>query len=148
MNTESTIIEVNGVKMEVDLRHAKVVHQNIRVGSKVKLLEKGPYNGPQVHPGVVVGFEPFTDLPTIIVAYVKIGYSESGLLFAYVNAKSSDKWDMVPSVDDEMPIDQADVLGHFDREANKKRAELADIEAKRDYFLRHFNAYFARAAVA
>lgn len=145
--SETRIIEINGVKMEVDLRHARVVHENIKVGSKVKLLQKpGPYSHEtSVHPGVVVGFEPFADLPTIIVAYVKIGYGESGLNFAYINAKSADKWDMVPSLDDERPIDQADVLGFFDREANKKRAELADIEAKRDYFLRHFNAYFNQA---
>ena len=142
MNTETTIIEINGVKMEVDLRHAKIVHQNIRVGSRVKLLEKGGYGGPTVFPGVVVGFEPFTDLPTIIVAYVKTGYSAPGLEFAYINAKCAEKWDMVPSMDDDLPVAKGDVLAHFDREADKKRAELHDIEAKRDFFLRHFNRYF------
>ena len=143
METATTIIEINGVKMEVDLRHAKIVHENIKVGSKVKLLEKSAYSAPSVHPGVVVGFEPFTDLPTIIVAYVKIGYGEGGLNFAYINAQSVEKWDMVPSLDDELPINQADVLGSFEREAAKSRAVLNDIEAKRDYFLRHFNQYFA-----
>lgn len=142
MNTEKTIVEINGVKMEVDLRHAKIVHENIRVGSKVKLLEKSSYGAPSVYPGVVVGFEPFTDLPTIIVCYVKTSYSDSGIHFAYVNAKSTEKWDMVPSVDDELPVSKPDVLSFFDREADKKQAELREIEAKRDFFLRHFNRYF------
>ena len=111
MNTETTIIEINGVKMEVDLRHAKIVHQNIRVGSRVKPPEKGGYGGPTVFPGVVVGFEPFTDLPTIIVAYVKTGYSAPGLEFAYINAKCAEKWDMVPSMDDDLPVAKGDVSG-------------------------------------
>lgn len=145
MNTETTIVEINGVKMEVDLRHAKIVHENIRVGSKVKVLEKSTYTGATVYAGVVVGFEPFTDLPTIIVAYMKEGYTDAGLHFAYINAKSAEKWDMVPSMDDELPLVKGDVLARFDRDADKKRAELADIEAKRDFFLRHFNRYFEAA---
>jgi hypothetical protein len=145
MNTEKTIVEINGVKMEVDLRHAKIVHENIRVGSKVKLLQKSTYGDPAVYPGVVVGFEPFTDLPTIIVCYVKTGYSDSGIHFAYVNAKSGEKWDMIPSMDDELPVSKADVLSFFDRESDKKSAELREIEAKRDFFLRHFNRYFSEA---
>lgn len=144
MNTEKTIIEINGVKMEVDLRHATVIHENLKVGSKVKLLEKNDYGSPTVHTGVIVGFEPFQSFPTIIVAYIKTGYSSDGLLFAYVNSSeaATKKWEMVPSYDDELPIRKADVLAHFDRESNKKRAELDDIESKRDYFLRYFNVYF------
>jgi len=143
MNTENTIIEINGVKMEVDLRHAKIVHENIKVGSKVKLLVKNDYNGPAVHAGVVVGFEPFSDLPTIIVAYVTESYSDAGLKFAHINAKSADKFDLVPSVDDELPIKKEDVLAQFDRKIESKRAELETLESQRDYFLRHFNRYFA-----
>jgi hypothetical protein len=145
METERTIIEVNGVKMEVDLRHARIVHENIKVGSKVKLLVKNDYSGPVVYAGVVVGFEPFDSLPTIIVAYVKEGYTEAGLYFAHVNAKSADKYDMVPSLDDELPIKKEDVLAQFDRKIEKARAELESHEAQRDYFLRHFNRYFDRA---
>lgn len=146
MENGTTIIEVNGVKMEVDLRHAKIIHTNIRVGSKVKVLAKGGYGGPEVYPGVVVGFEPFTDLPTIIVAYVKNSYSSAELLFAYVNSKSADKWDLVPAVDDELPLNKADILTCFDRDIAKRQTEIADFEAKRDFFLRNFNTYFALAA--
>lgn len=146
MDTERTIVEINGVKMEVDLRHARIVHENIKVGSKVKLLVKNDYSGPVVYAGVVVGFEPFDTLPTIIVAYVKDGYSDAGLFFAHVNAKSADKYDLVPSLDDELPIKKADVLAQFDRKIEKARAEVEAAESQRDYFLRHFNRYFAPAS--
>jgi hypothetical protein len=140
--SEMTLIEINGVKMEVDLRHAKIVHENLRVGSKVKLLEKSGYGGgASVWPGVIVGFEPFPTLPTIIVAYMDTGYS-GGLKFAHVNSKSADKWELVPSIDDELPLAKGDVLSRFDREIEKKQAEKDELERQRDFFLRNFNAYF------
>jgi len=142
MNAEKTIIEVNGVKLEVDLRHARVVHENLHVGSKVKVLAKGGYGGPVVHPGVVVGFEPFRELPTIIVAYLDISYAKAELNFAYINEKSADKWDLVPAVDDEIPVNRADVLAVFDREILKRQEEIRDFERRKEYFMRNFNVYF------
>lgn len=145
MNSEMTIVEINGVKMEIDLRQARVVHQNLRVGSKVKLLIKSDYGDPQVHPGVIVGFEPFTDLPTIIVAYVVSSYSEIKLEFAYVNGKSEKKYSLVPSMDDELPLERSKVLQVFERDIAKLERQIEDVKAKRDYFERNFNVYFSTA---
>lgn len=147
MSNEKTVIEINGVKMEVDLRHAKVIHDNIRVGTKVKILMKSSYGEPAVWPGVVVGFEPFVDLPTIIVAYIEHSYASANLKFAYVNKNSAEKYSLVPSLDDELPIDKAAVLDVFDRDITKKRAEIDDINARRDFFLRNFDRYFQDAEV-
>lgn len=143
--SEMTIVEINGVKMEVDLRHAKIVHENLRVGTKVKVLTKNDYSGPSVYAGVIVGFEPFPSLPTIIVAYIDTSFT-GGLKFAYINSNSAEKWEIVPSLDDELPIAKNDVLAQFDRQIEQKEAELRDLKGKRDFFLRHFNAYFAHFA--
>lgn len=143
--SEMTLIEINGVKMEVDLRHAKIVHENLRVGSKVKLLDKSGYGGVQVWPGVIVGFEPFPSLPTIIVAYVSTEYT-GGLKFAHVNGKSADKYEIVPSIDDELPIAKSDVLARMDRDIEKKQVEIDEVKRQRDFFLRNFNAYFEHFA--
>lgn len=139
---DKQVIEINGVKMEVDMRYAKRI-DTLRVGSKVKVLVKGSYSGPEVHAGVVVGFEPFQDLPTIIVCYLAVNYSEAKLEFAYINSGSADKYDIVASVDDDLPIKKADVLARMDREVAKLNEQIADIERKRDYFLTHFNMHFA-----
>jgi hypothetical protein len=150
MESTTRIIEINGVKMEVDLRHATVVHENIRVGTKVKMLMKQETYGSKdvkVFPGVVVGFEPFQDLPTIIVCYLECDYSGATLKFAYLNKASSEKYEIVISQDEELPIQKADVLAKIEREIAKKRDEIGDLELKRDYFLRHFNRYFEPAAV-
>ena len=146
--TESTqIVEINGVKMEVDMRHAKVVHDNIRVGSAVKLLEKNSYGSPEVYTGVVIGFLPFDEMPTIQVAYVKDSYASADLLFANVNEKSADKFSLVPCYDDELPINREDMISKFDRKVQKAEAEIREIQDKKAYFLKHFDQFFADHAV-
>lgn len=145
MSTDTTIIEINGVKLEVDLRKARVVHDNIKIGSRVKLLEKSAYGGPEVYAGVVVAFEPFESLPTIVVAYIKNAYGENNFVhFAYINAsdKAKEKWEMVPSQDDDMPIARENIMKGFEREIQKHEQEIIGLNARRDYFTRNFGAYF------
>lgn len=140
MSEEKQVIEINGVKLEVDMRYAKRI-DTLRVGSKVKLLRTGQYDGNKVYPGVVVGFEPFDKLPTIIVAYLEVSYSESKLKFEYINSES-EKVELIASVDDEIPVDKADVLAGFTKEQRELEAKMDDLNRKREYFLRHFNEYF------
>ena len=149
MSDEKQIIEINGVKMEVDLRHAKVIHDNIRVGSKVKVMVKSTYVSPEVYAGVVVGFEPFPDLPTIIVAYVVETWNEAKLEFAYINPgeKSAEKYALIPAIDDELPINRATVIGAFDREIAKHERAIAEVREKRAYFEARFGQWFERAEV-
>lgn len=90
MNKETTIIELNGVKLEVDLRTAKRV-DTLRVGDRVRLLEKSSYSSSvTVHHGIIAGFEPFPSAPTIIVAYLKTAYREATIEFVYLNTASEE----------------------------------------------------------
>src|SRR6478609_5135979 len=120
---EKTIVEINGLKMEVDMRHATRIDTMV-VGSKVKVLVKSDYSSPEVYSGVVVGFEAFKDLPTIIVCYLVVSYNEAKLQFAYINSDSAKKYDIVLSVDEEIPIEKADVLSRMDKEIAKKQEEI------------------------
>lgn len=149
-NGNTMIVEVGGVKMEVDMRHATIIHQNLAVGSKVKLLDKGGYGGATVHPGVIVGFNNFESAPTIIVVYVKVEYgNDSPVRFAYINGTedSKKKWDMVPDMDDDMPVSRDTVLRQLDRQIEKAQAEVREALAKREYFLQHFGAYWPELAL-
>jgi hypothetical protein len=141
---EKQIVEINGIKMEIDMRHATRIDTMV-VGSKVKVLIKSTYSSPSVYPGVVVGFEAFKELPTIIVCYLEHSYSEAKLQFAYINASTNEKYDLVLSVDEELPIAKDDVLAQMDKEISKKQEEIDQIMRKRDYFLKHFNKYFEAA---
>ena len=138
---ETQIFEINGTKVEVDLRTATRI-DTFTIGTKVKLLKKSDYSEPEVYSGVIVGFEPFESLPTLIVCYLENGYLSTDLKFAHINSNSADKYEMVQSIDDTMPVDRADVLDKLSAEVEKKRAEIEEIEKKRDYFLRHFDQWF------
>lgn len=136
-NVEVVQVEINGVKMEVDLRTAKRI-ETLRVGTRVKILRKKWGDTFEVLPGVVVGFEPFRGLPTIIVATVDL--AEAKVEFVYYNAKQKDV-EMVAAVDDVL-LDRETVEAKFEQAIGKHRREIADIEEKRDYFRRTFGLYW------
>ena len=138
--SEKTIIEVNGVKLEVDLRHAKRI-DTLAVGDRVKVLVK-QYSDYAVHAGTIIGFEPFQNLPTVIVAYLVKDYNSTSIKFLYYNAQSKEVEVIKAIDDDQLDIDKATVLQQFDREMQKKRDELADLEEKRSFFVSNFKAYW------
>ena len=137
---QTTIIEVNGVKLEVDLRTAKRIDQ-LSIGSRVKCLVKGYGNDFATYPGVIVGFDPFPSMPTMNVAYLDTSYG-GGLKFKAFNSETKD-FEVVADLDNNrLEIDREDVLRRMDREIEAKRIELEKLEAQRSYFLTHFGRYF------
>ena len=140
-NSEKRIIEIGGVKMEVDLRYAKRIDE-LRVGDRVKVLIK-EYSNYAVYPGTIVGYEAFEKLPTIIVAYFKRDYASSNINFLYFNAETKDT-EIVKAMDgDLLGLDKADALKQFDNEIRKKDNELKDMLRKKQYFLDNFDKYWA-----
>lgn len=138
--SEKTIIEINGVKMEIDTRYAKRI-DTMQVGDRVKVLIKG-YTDYVVHSGTVIGFEPFAVLPTIVIAYLEKSYSSVGIKFLYFNAQTKET-EIIKAIDDDcLEIDKAGVLQMFERDIQKKQDELDDLLAKKDYFLDNFRAYW------
>lgn len=138
---EMTVIEINDVKMEVDLRQARRV-DSLRVGDRVKVLIKN-YSDYKVYAGTVIGFEPFENLPTVIVAYLETSYSSAGIKFLYFNAQTKET-EIIKSVDDDqLDLNKSGVLEQFDTDIAKKELELEDIRKKRQFFLDNFKAYWA-----
>lgn len=145
---EKMIVEVSGVKMEVDMRTAKRI-DTLQIGSRVKVLRKSAYASDyRVMPGVIVGFEPFESLPSIVVCYLDISWSEAKLEFFTFNAKSTDI-EIVAALDhDELEVSRSDVFARIDKEIAKKQEEIAELERRREFFDRNFAAYFATHADA
>lgn len=138
-------VEINGVKCEVDTRNARVI-ESYRVGDRVKLLHKEQYQKEYtVSSGVIVGFEMFEKLPTIVVAYVQKVYSDWKVKFAYLNAQTQNT-EITPMTEAETNLLERDeVLQSFDMEILKKRQELDVLERQRAYFLDQFGAMFGEA---
>lgn len=140
MDDTKQIIEVNGVKLEVDMRHARRIEE-LRVGSRVKVLKKLYGDNIEVYPGIVVGFEPFPELPTIIIAYVKSEYNDVGLHTVSFNASTKDV-QIVAAIDDDFSVSKDEVLGWFRRERQKLDEKRREIDAKEEFFLDRFKAYW------
>ena len=136
---EKRIVEINGVKLEVDLSTAKVV-ENYRVGDNVKVLIK-KYNNYESNAGVIVGFDEFKNLPTIVIAYLDIGYERAEINFVYLNAQTKD-CEICPMLERELPFDKARVLDMFNRNIEKCEQTLTDAKNKKAYFLAEFGTYF------
>lgn len=139
---ETVQVEIHGIKLDVDLRYAKRI-DTLQVGSRVKCLVKSQYGGgTQVYPGIIVGFEPFPSLPTIQVAYIDLGYGAETLKFFAFNAESKD-FEIVPDVDNlSIEVHEADVLKRFDREIEKKKIELQELQQRKQFFKDKFSTYF------
>lgn len=141
--TESTkqIVEINGVKLEIDTRYARRIEE-LKVGSRVKVLIKGYSDNWDAWSGVVVGFEPFPDRPTIIVAYIETSYNKAEMKLLHWHKGTKDH-QIIAALDDDFTVTKGEVLGWFDREEQKKLDEIAEIKAKRTFFLDRFKAYWA-----
>lgn len=137
---EKTIIEVNGIKLEIDLRHAKKIEQ-YRVGDKIKVLKKKYSDSYESYFGVIAGFDSFKDRPTIIIAYIETAYNGVNLHFAYINSESKDI-EIAPAHDFDLSYEKGEIVGKFDAEVEKKQLEIKDIERKKKYFLDMFGRHF------
>lgn len=143
--SEKTIVEVNGIKLEVDLRYARRIDE-IRIGDRVKVLKK-QYDGFKVHPGIVIGFEPFQQLPTIVCAYIDQDWSKAEMKFLHFNAKAEDV-EIVHAADEDFHVDRNAIMARFDKEIATKEREIESIREQRRYFETNFRAYWERVAMA
>lgn len=132
------VVEINGIKMEVDLRTARRVDR-FRVGDRVKVLTKEYGDKYKTHLGVIVGFDAFEKLPTITICYLE-GYSPK-LCFVGINANTEDV-EIVACQDDDALVDKGEVLARLQAEIDTKQAEMEDLERKRRYFEERFAAWF------
>src|SRR3990172_8677945 len=125
---DKTIVEIGGVKMEVDLRHARTI-ESYKIGDSVKLLVKKYGDDYQSCPGIIIGFDDFKQLPTIVVAYLDATSYSAELQFAYYNSKTAEKLEICPMTDPYIAIEKTRVLDIMDGKIQTKEQELADLKA-------------------
>jgi hypothetical protein len=136
-------IEVEGVKLEVDMRRAKKI-EAYKVGDPVRVLCKN-YSGYKVHSGVIVAIEAFEKLPTVVIAYISdiLSYSGDGgnVEFVYLNAQTKDT-EICPMVDDDIVPTRDTMVTYFNRAIEKKEEEIRAIRSKKKYFLDRYGIAF------
>ncbi len=136
---EKQIIEINGIKMEIDMRHAKKV-ENYKVGDNIKVLIKGYSDSYNTYPGVIIGFDQFNNLPTINICYVALDYNSAEIKFIGVNSKTQDV-EIVHMEEYEKVLDRQRAVDLLNDKISKANAELDELVRKRNYFVEKYNQY-------
>ena len=137
MDENKRIIEINGVRLEVDLRSARRIDE-FRVGDSVKVLDnRGGKN--EMKAGVITDFANFKELPTLIVAVYRAGdyWSKPSIEFITFNSET-EGIEIVGVSAEEIIVSRETVVQKFDDEIAKKRDELNDLIIKRDTFVKYF----------
>lgn len=125
MDENTRIVEINGIKVEVDLRTAKRVDQ-FKIGNPVKVLRKRYGDTYEVLPGAIVGFAEFSVLPTIEIVTI----SHSGEVeFIAFNEKSQDI-ELAPMNRYEMAFDQSAIESSLVRNVEKAQSAVREAETK------------------
>lgn len=139
MEENKKIIEINGVKIEVDLRTAKRIDE-FKVGDSVKVLQKNgsDYN---VSAGVIIDFVMFKELPTIQIAIFKSDYWGQTISFINFNSQTKDV-EIAAVSEHELVLEKDRVIDKINREIEKKQSEIDELQTKKDYFVKHFKKYF------
>jgi len=139
--TSKKLVIVDGVKMELDMRTAKLCQVDVfKIGDAVKVM-KTDYSTPEVYVGAIVGFDNFKDNPTITIAYLKVDYNGAVIEFISVN-KNSENVQICKASEADLPYSKSDILQKIDRQVELKEQELKDLKQKKKYFIDHFGSCF------
>jgi hypothetical protein len=139
MSGEKRIIEVQGVKIEVDTRDITVI-DTYRIGQNVKVLIK-TYNDWKLFHAVIIGFYPFNNLPTITLAYLDPSYGDEKVKFIALNKDSKDV-ELCPAAELDLELDKKDILDSMDRKIESIKQDLAKNVMQREFFLQRFDSIF------
>ncbi len=135
--SDKKIIEVNGIKLEVDMRYAKRIDE-FKVGDTVKVLDNRNDRN-ELKSGVITDFANFKELPTIMVAVYKSGdyWSAPTIEFIPYNAET-EKIEIVGVSAEEVIVSRETIVQKFNDNIERKRDELNDLIIKRDTFVKYF----------
>ena len=130
---ETRIVEINGVKMEVDLRHAKVVEQ-YKIGSPVKVISQQYENDYKVSPGVIVDMtEDGEGSGVIQILVLDESYSSVDIKIVTFGSKTKNVT-IAPFAKYEMKWSDADINDKFDQMIRKHEEEIRILKSKKTAF--------------
>jgi hypothetical protein len=139
------IVEIDGVKLEVDLRNAKVI-DHYKVGDPVRVLTSESYDN--LKAGVIVGFCEFEKNPAIEIMVLNHGYSGIDFSIVTIVSGKENKIQIAPFDKYQGLISQTDIVTKFNRDIEKKELELADLKLKKKYFINDFAKAFEQIVPA
>lgn len=135
---ENVIVEVNGIKMEVDERTATVSKiESYKVGDPVKLLYKS-YSSYEVKYAVIIGFDQFKKRPAISLAYIDASQLK------YVQIYEGSEHELSPVQEHDLVMEKTWILDRMKDQITRKEQELNEEKSKREHFIKFFGKYFEK----
>ncbi|MDR1176925.1 MAG: hypothetical protein LBK83_15805 [Treponema sp.] len=141
MDENKRIVEIDGIKVEVDLRTAKII-DHYKIGDPVRVLHPGEGYGCGIKAGVIVGFCEFEKNPAIEILELDYDYSGTNFKTITIIGGQENKVQIAPYDKFEGIFSQSDIVTKFDREIQKKELELSDLKLKKKYFIDEFSKAF------
>jgi small nuclear ribonucleoprotein (snRNP)-like protein len=135
------IIEINGVKLEVDLSTARRISE-YKVGDNVKVLIKG-YSNYTSYVGVITGFDDFMNKPAINIAYIDSSYSTADIKF--LNFYEGCEAEICPTNDLDLNFNKETVISYLESNIRSAELKLQQEKMKLEYFEKNFSKYFEEA---
>lgn len=133
-------IEINGIKVEVDLRTCKRI-DTFKIGDNVKVLKKQYGEEYKVYSGVIVDFVNFKERPALVIAYFENSYNGVNIRFETITRDSKDI-EIAPCLPHEMKLNKDRVVDKFDIEIAAKEREADELRQKKQYFIDNFEKFF------
>ena len=136
-----TEVEVQGKKFMVDMAGAKVIDQ-FKVGDPIKVLVKKYNDEFDAYYGMVIGFDNFENLPTIVIAYFEAKYGGEGeLKIVHLNdqAKGIEICHTTPA---EAALNPQAVLDKINSTISDHRNKIRELRNKKEFFLNGFAKVF------
>lgn len=134
------IVEINGVKMEVDMRHCKTV-ESYKHGDAVKVLVKKYSDTYETKYGRIIDFNEFQNLPTIVIAYLEVDYNSAAVKVVNYNSNTKDI-QIAPMQNLEIGMEYDEVLSSLNRQIEKAEIELKKQKDNKEYVVRCFEKHF------
>lgn len=127
------IIEVNGVKVEIDLRQAKQI-ETFAVGDTVKVFEKQYNDSYEVFPGVITGFAQCLDFASIEVIIMRVSYSEVKFENISINSGST-KYVLATFTQYDGMLNKERIMKALDEKINSAEIALETAKRNKELFL-------------
>ena len=141
-----TTVTIKGIEFEGPAKREPA--GTIKVGDRVKLLQKKYNDEYSAVPGIVVAIDCFESLPTVVIMYAEYSYNgPPELKFAHFNEKSKGDVEVLRLPDEEANFGaREDAVEMFDRAERDLRQKLADLQIRREFFTRKFAVAFSTVA--
>jgi hypothetical protein len=134
-------VEVGGKRFLVDMTGAKVVDE-FKIGDPVKVLTKRYNDEYDTNHGMIIGFDAFENLPTIIIADFEHRYGNEAELKVVNYNRQTTGVEICHATPAELKLDPQAVIDHVNMSISKLRNEIRELQNKKDFFLRNFSKVF------